>query len=152
MQDFSLQPPIGANRKIKRVGRGAASGHGTTSCRGNKGQQSRSGGKVYSGFEGGQMPLYRRLAHRGFCNDPFRNDYQIVNLGDIAGRYSDGETVDAASLLAKGLVKSATLPVKVLGDGEFARKLSFAVDKLSAKARATIEKAGGSVSEPKAAE
>jgi large subunit ribosomal protein L15 len=144
MSDFNLHAPEGANKKKRIVGRGQGSGLGTTAGRGNKGQQSRSGGKTYVGFEGGQMPLYRRLAHRGFSNYPFKKDVQIVNLGEIEKRYADGETVDVASLVKKGLVKGA-VPVKVLGDGEFTKKLSFKVDAISASAKEKIEKAGGSV-------
>jgi large subunit ribosomal protein L15 len=144
MSDFNLHAPEGANKKKRIVGRGQGSGLGTTAGRGNKGQQSRSGGKTYVGFEGGQMPLYRRLAHRGFSNYPFKKEFQIVNLGEIGKRYADGETVDAASLVKKGLVKGAT-PVKVLGDGEFTKKLTFKVEAISASAKAKIEKAGGSV-------
>jgi large subunit ribosomal protein L15 len=144
MSDFNLHAPEGANKKKRIVGRGQGSGLGTTAGRGNKGQQSRSGGKTYVGFEGGQMPLYRRLAHRGFSNYPFKKEVQIVNLGEIEKRYADGETVDVASLVKKGLVKGA-VPVKVLGDGEFTKKLSFKVDAISASAKEKIEKAGGSV-------
>jgi large subunit ribosomal protein L15 len=144
MSDFNLHAPEGANKKKKIVGRGQGSGLGTTAGRGNKGQQSRSGGKTYVGFEGGQMPLYRRLAHRGFSNYPFRKEFQVVNLGEIGKRYADGETVDAASLVQKGLVKGAA-PVKVLGDGEFTKKLTFKVEAISASAKEKIEKAGGSV-------
>ncbi|GAB1483467.1 50S ribosomal protein L15 [Treponema sp.] len=144
MSDFNLRAPEGANKKKRIVGRGQGSGRGTTAGRGNKGQQSRSGGKTYVGFEGGQMPLYRRLAHRGFSNYPFRKDFQIVNLGEINKRYADGDTVDTATLIQKGLVKGS-MPVKILGNGEFAKKLSFKVDKVSASAKEKIEKAGGSV-------
>jgi large subunit ribosomal protein L15 len=147
MSDFELRAPEGANKKKRIVGRGQGSGRGTTAGKGNKGQQSRSGGKTYVGFEGGQMPLYRRIAQRGFSNYPFKKSFQIVNLGEINKRYTDGETVDAASLVVKGLVKGA-LPVKILGDGEFTKKLSFKVDAISATAKEKIEKAGGSVAEP----
>jgi len=144
MSDFNLRAPEGANKRKRIVGRGQGSGRGTTAGKGNKGQQSRSGGKTYVGFEGGQMPLYRRLAHRGFSNYPFRKDFQIVNLGEINKRFADGDTVDTASLIQKGLVKGA-MPVKILGNGEFAKKLSFKVDAMSASAKEKIEKAGGSV-------
>ncbi len=144
MSDFNLRAPEGANKKKKIVGRGQGSGLGTTAGRGNKGQQSRSGGKTYVGFEGGQMPLYRRLAHRGFSNYPFRKEFQVVNLGEIGKRYADGETVDAASLVQKGLVKGASA-VKILGDGEFTKKLTFKVEAISASAKEKIEKAGGTV-------
>jgi large subunit ribosomal protein L15 len=144
MHDFDLHAPEGANKRKRIIGRGQGSGRGTTAGKGNKGQQSRSGGKTYIGFEGGQMPLYRRLAHRGFSNYPFKKVFQIVNLGEIEKRYADGETVDIASLTAKGLVKDAD-PVKILGTGELARKLSFKVAAVSASAKEKIEKAGGFV-------
>jgi large subunit ribosomal protein L15 len=146
MSDFTLKAPQGANKKRKIVGRGAGSGHGTTACRGNKGQQSRSGGKVYTGFEGGQMPLYRRLAHRGFTNY-FSKEFEIVNLRDIDTRYSDGESVNAETLAQKGLVKHADADVKVLGVGDLKKKLSFDVAKISGSAKEKIGKAGGTIVE-----
>ena len=94
MSDFVLSAPQGANKNTKRVGRGTGSGLGSTAGRGNKGQQSRSGGKVYVGFEGGQMPLYRRIAQRGFSNYPFKKEYAIFNLKDLEAKYADGETVN----------------------------------------------------------
>lgn len=142
MHDFNLHAPAGANRKKRIVGRGQGSGRGTTAGKGNKGQKARSGGKTYVGFEGGQMPLYRRLAQRGFSNHPFKKEYQVVNLRDIETRYEDGETVDAASLAAKGLIKKAA-PVKILGDGELTKKLKCTVKAISASAKEKIEKAGG---------
>ncbi|MDR1956926.1 MAG: 50S ribosomal protein L15 [Treponema sp.] len=154
MQDFDLHAPAGANKQRRILGRGQGSGRGTTAGKGNKGQQSRSGGKTYVGFEGGQMPLYRRIARRGFSNYPFKKEFQIVNLGEIGRRYEDGETVDAASLIRKGLVKGSvrdgavkriTAPVKVLGDGPFRKKLTFNVGSMSNKAREKIEKAGGTL-------
>jgi large subunit ribosomal protein L15 len=145
MGDFELHAPIGANRKKRIVGRGQGSGSGTTAGRGNKGQQSRSGGHTYVGFEGGQMPLYRRLAQRGFSNYPFRVEYETVNLRDIEAKFADGDTVNADSLAAKGLIKKASLPVKVLAVGSLTKKLSVKVDKVSAAAKEKIEKAGGSV-------
>ena len=146
MSDFLLHAPEGANKKPKRVGRGSSSGLGTTAGKGNKGQQSRSGKAVpYVGFEGGQMPLYRRIAHRGFSNYPFKKEYAIVNVSDLEVKFNAGETVDAASLKAKGLVKSSRKLVKILGDGELTKSLTVDVDKVSASAKAKIEKAGGSV-------
>jgi large subunit ribosomal protein L15 len=145
MHDFNLHAPEGANKKKRIIGRGQGSGRGTTAGRGNKGQKARSGGKTYVGFEGGQMPLYRRLAQRGFSNYPFRKEVQIVNLGDIEKRYEASETVDAASLARKGLIKGSD-PVKVLGNGEISKNLTFKVSAVSASAREKIEKAGGSVS------
>ncbi len=146
MSDFNLYAPEGANKKKRIVGRGSSSGRGTTAGRGNKGQQSRSGGKVYVGFEGGQMPLYRRIAKRGFSNYLFRKDYEVFNLSEIETRFAAGETVSVETLIAKGLLKKVSL-VKVLGDGELTKKLTVSVDKVSASAKAKIEKAGGTVVE-----
>jgi len=142
--DFDLHAPKGANKRKRIVGRGQGSGRGTTAGKGNKGQKSRSGGKTYIGFEGGQMPLYRRLAHRGFSNQPFKKEWQIVNLGEIQKRFEESETVDHASLFKKGLVKNSS-PVKILAMGEFTKKLSFKVAAVSASAKEKIEKAGGDV-------
>lgn len=148
MSDFNLHPPAGATHRKKIVGRGQGSGLGTTAGKGNKGQQSRSGGKTYPGFEGGQMPLYRRLAHRGFNNKNFAVDFQIVNLDDVEQRFEAGEVVDGVSLAVKGLVRKAELPVKILGQGTLSKALSFVVDKVSASAKAKIEGAGGKVELP----
>jgi large subunit ribosomal protein L15 len=150
MADFNLHAPEGANKKPRRVGRGQGSGLGTTAGRGNKGQQSRSGGKSYPGFEGGQMPLYRRLPMRGFSNARFRKEWQVVNLTDVEARFEAGEIVDGASLVARRLVKKAEALVKILGEGELSKALTFQVDKVSASARAKIEKAGGKVETPSA--
>ncbi len=147
MSDYMLHAPEGANKRKRIVGRGQGSGLGTTAGKGNKGQQSRSGGKTYPGFEGGQMPLYRRLPHRGFTNI-FKKDWQVVNLCDIDGRYEAGEIVDGASLLVKGLVKKASGLIKILGNGELSVGLTFQVDKVSAPAKAKIENAGGKVETP----
>ena len=149
--DFNLHAPEGANKRRRIVGRGQGSGRGTTAGKGSKGQKSRSGGKTYVGFEGGQMPLYRRLAHRGFSNYPFKQAFQIVNLGEIDKRYSDGETVDETSLFDRGLIKgskksglfSAVRPVKILGDGELTRKLVFNIGAISVSAKDKIVKSGG---------
>jgi large subunit ribosomal protein L15 len=140
--DFNLHAPVGANKRKRIIGRGQGSGRGTTAGKGNKGQKARSGGKTYVGFEGGQMPLYRRLAHRGFSNYPFRKEWQIVNLGEIEKRFEAGETVDLASLHKKGLVKGVE-PIKILAMGDFSKKLSFKVAAVSASAKEKIEKAGG---------
>lgn len=141
-----LSAPRGANKKPKRVGRGSSSGLGTTAGRGNKGQQSRSGGKVYVGGEGGQMPLYRRVAIRGFSNYPFKKEYVCINVDQLEAKFADGETIDKASLAEKGFIskKSASL-VKILGNGEVTKKFTVAVDKVSESAKAKIEKAGGTV-------
>ena len=150
-QDFNLHAPAGANKRKKVLGRGQGSGRGTTAGKGNKGQKARSGGKTYPGFEGGQMPLYRRLAHRGFSNYPFKKTFQIVNLGEIDTRYEEGETVDELSLFNKGLIKgrqkkrsfSPDFPVKILGNGDLTKKLIFMIGKVSGSAREKIEKSGG---------
>jgi large subunit ribosomal protein L15 len=142
--DFNLHAPEGANKRKKILGRGQGSGKGTTSGKGHKGQKARSGGKTYVGFEGGQMPLYRRLAQRGFSNYPFKQEWQVVNLGEIDKRFEAGETVDFASLLKKGMIVK-NLPLKILANGEISKKLSFKVDAASASAIAKIEKTGGDI-------
>ncbi|HPY52701.1 MAG TPA: 50S ribosomal protein L15 [Treponemataceae bacterium] len=145
MSDFTLKAPLGANKAKKKVGRGSGSGLGTTAGRGNKGQQSRSGGGTYVGFEGGQMPLYRRIAIRGFSNYPFKKEYALFNLRDLEAKYENGETVSKETLIKKGLLKKAGVLVKVLGDGELTKKLTVNVDKVSASAKEKIEKIGGTV-------
>ena len=142
--DFNLHAPEGANKRKRKLGRGQGSGRGTTSGKGHKGQKARSGGKTYVGFEGGQMSLYRRLAQRGFSNHPFKQEWQIVNLGEIEKRYEAGEMVDFASLKKKRLIKKP-LPVKILSIGDISKNLSFKVDAASASAIAKIEKAGGNI-------
>ena len=142
-----LSAPQGANKKPKRVGRGSSSGLGSTAGKGNKGQQSRTGkGTPYVGFEGGQMPLYRRIARKGFSNYPFKKEYACINIDQLEAKFEDGATVDKASLAAKGFisVKSAIL-VKILGNGDLTKKLTVIVDKVSESAKAKIEKAGGTV-------
>lgn len=145
MSDFTLKAPVGANKAKKKVGRGSGSGLGTTAGRGNKGQQSRSGGRTYVGFEGGQMPLYRRIAIRGFSNYPFKKEYALFNLRDLEAKYENDETVSKETLIKKGLLKKAGILVKVLGDGELTKKLTVNVDKVSASAKEKIEKIGGTV-------
>jgi len=142
--DFNLHAPVGANKKKKILGRGQGTGKGTTAGKGNKGQKARSGGKTYVGFEGGQMPLYRRLAQRGFSNYPFKKEWQIVNLGEIEKRFEAGETVNLASLHEKGLVKGVE-PIKILAMGDFSKKLKFEAAAVSASAKEKIEKAGGEI-------
>jgi large subunit ribosomal protein L15 len=150
MADFNLHAPEGAHKKKRIVGRGDSSGSGGTAGRGNKGQQSRSGGKTYPGFEGGQMPLYRRLPSRGFSNYTFRKEYQIVNLRDIEGKFQAGDTVDTVSLFMKRLVRKPELPVKILGEGQISVALTVSVDAVSSSAKAKIEAAGGKVEVPAA--
>ena len=158
MADFTLTAPQGANKKPKRVGRGSSSGLGSTAGKGNKGQQSRSGKTgPYVGFEGGQMPLYRRIAHRGFSNYPFKKEYVCINLVELEAKFADGETVNKDTLKAKGMVGKVVDGIKILGNGDLTKKLTVEVSKVSASAKAKIEKAGGSVkvladSEKKSAE
>lgn len=141
-----LHAPQGANRPKRRVGRGSSSGLGSTAGKGNKGQQSRSGSAVpYVGFEGGQMPLYRRIARRGFSNARFKKEFSIFNLKQLEEKYADGETVNRESLKAKGLLSKNKTLIKILGDGDITKKLNIDVDKVSASAKEKIEKVGGSV-------
>lgn len=146
MHDFNLHAPKGANKRKRIVGRGQGSGRGGTAGKGNKGQQSRSGGKTYLGFEGGQMPLYRRIAHRGFSNYPFKEVCEVINLSDLDKRYEAGETVDVPSLYLKGLIRTSN-QVKILGGGDITKALTINVAKISASAKEKIVKAGGNVSE-----
>lgn len=137
-----LSPSSGATRKRKRVGRGQGSGTGKTAGRGENGQNSRSGGRVHPRFEGGQMPLIRRIPKRGFKSIN-RVEYQVVNVRDL--EKVEGE-VSPATLRAAGLIRSLKKPVKILGQGEIAKKISISAHKFSASAQAKIEAAGGSVS------
>jgi large subunit ribosomal protein L15 len=138
----NLKPPKGANRKRKRVGRGPGSGLGKTAGRGSKGAQSRSGYKQKRGFEGGQMPLHRRLPKRGFHN-PFRVEYAVVNLDDLAARFAAGAVVTPDVLRAERLVTTRQ-PIKVLARGEIAIALTVKAHKFSGKAAEKIAAAGGS--------
>lgn len=147
MEEPKIRKPRGLKKK-KMLGRGVGSGHGKTAGKGTKGQKARSGGGVRPGFEGGQMPLFRRVARRGFSNEPFKKVYEVLNVSDL-NRFSDGETVHRESLKARGLLKKGGLPVKILGDGELTKKLSVSVDKISATAREKILAAGGEVVEAK---
>jgi large subunit ribosomal protein L15 len=146
MHDFDLHAPAGANKRKRIIGRGQGSGRGTTAGKGNKGQQSRSGGKTYLGFEGGQMPLYRRLAHRGFSNYPFKKVYDVVNVHDIDRCFEDGATVDLYALKSAGLVKGKGL-VKILGEGSITKKIDCKISSISASAKEKIVRAGGAVLE-----
>lgn len=145
MKLHNLSNNPGAKKRRKRVGCGEGSGHGKTSGRGHKGMKARSGGGVRPGFEGGQMPLYRKLPHRGFNNYKFRVEYATVNLRDLE---SVGQSeVDSVSLFAAGLIRKSDLLVKILGDGELTKALTVSAHKFSASAKAKIEKAGGKVIE-----
>jgi len=138
-----LRPSDGSTKNKKRVGRGPGSGLGKTSGRGHKGQNSRSGSKSTRGFEGGQMPLQRRLPKFGFTNI-FKKQYTIVNLSDLIG-VEAGAIVDSELLYNAGIIKKRTVNVKVLGNGEIKQSLTVKVDKVSAGAQKKIEAAGGKV-------
>ena len=144
MNLHTLKPRPGAKHRIKRLGHGESSGKGKTSGKGHKGQKARSGGSIRLGFEGGQMPLIRRLPKRGFNNAAFKKNYAIVNLADL-NQFEDGTTIDEATLLEAKLIRGNYYGVKVLADGDLSRKLTVSVDKVSAAAREKIEKAGGAV-------
>lgn len=141
MRLHDLKPCEGAKKKAKRLGRGESSGLGKTSGKGHKGQKARSGGGVRIGFEGGQMPLQRRLPKRGFTNI-FKKVYSLVNLKDLA-RFEAGSVVDAEALVACGLIRNNNFPVKLLAQGELDRALTVKVQAASGAAVAAIEKAGG---------
>jgi large subunit ribosomal protein L15 len=145
MELNNLKPKKGARHAKKRVGRGPGSGHGKTAGKGEKGQKSRSGFSRMLGFEGGQMPLHRRLPKRGFTNI-FKKEYSVVNLGDL-DRFDNGATVDEASLRKVGLVKGASAGVKILGNGDLTRKLTVVATKFSKSAKEKIEAKGGSCQE-----
>jgi large subunit ribosomal protein L15 len=142
---FELKAPKGANKNKKVLGRGHGAGTGKTSGRGHKGQNSRSGGNVRPGFEGGQMPLYRRVAARGFSNYMFKKSYVPVNLFLLEKNYSDGEVVSLVTLVEKGLIKKSEKNIKILGNGELSKKLEVQIEKVSAGAVEKIEKAGGKI-------
>ncbi len=145
MRLHDLKPRPGAKHRKKRLGRGESSGLGKTSGKGHKGQKARSGASIRPGFEGGQMPLNRRLPKKGFSNFQFRVNYAVLNVDDLNDRFEDGATVNEASLREAGLVRGVFDGVKILGDGELKRKLTVDVSKLSATAKEKIEKAGGTV-------
>lgn len=138
-----LAPAEGSKKKRKRVGRGPGSGHGKTSCRGHKGQNARSGGGTPPGFEGGQMPLQRRVPKRGFTNI-FKKHYNIINVRDL-NRFEPDSSLDKESLIAAGLVKRKRDDVKLLGDGDISHAVVIKVSKASQIARQKIEAAGGKI-------
>ncbi|MCB2180733.1 MAG: 50S ribosomal protein L15 [Desulfobulbaceae bacterium] len=139
----NLSPQKGSRKPKKRLGRGHGTGHGKTSGRGHKGFKARSGSGIKPGFEGGQMPLQRRLPKRGF-NNIFRKDIAVVNVRDLE-KFDAGSKIDRESLIAAGLVKSKYNHIKILGEGELTKNLTVAVDKVSDGARKKIETAGGTV-------
>jgi large subunit ribosomal protein L15 len=142
MRLHDLKPRPGAKHRRKRLGQGESSGHGKTSGRGGKGQTARSGSSIRIGFEGGQMPLIRRIPKRGFNNKQFAVRYIPVNL-DVLNSFEDGATVDEAVLRDRGLANGREKRLKILGDGELTRKLTVKAHAFSAAARAKIEKLGG---------
>jgi large subunit ribosomal protein L15 len=145
MELNNLKPKKGARHAKKRIGRGPGSGHGKTASRGEKGQKSRSGFSRSLGFEGGQMPLHRRLPKRGFTNI-FKKEHAIVNVSDLE-RFENGMTVDEEALRKAGLIKGQNDGIKVLGDGKLTKKLTVHAAKFSASARKQIEAAGGTCQE-----
>jgi large subunit ribosomal protein L15 len=143
MKLSELKPPEGSRKKRKRVGRGDGSGHGGTSCRGSKGQNARSGGGVKPGFEGGQMPLTRRLPKRGFRNR-FRKEIITVNIEKLR-QFQEGSVIDPDILLQNGIIKRKGDGVKILGTGDIGYPLTVKVNSISRGAREKIEASGGSV-------
>lgn len=143
MRLHNLSNVKGAVHRRKRVGCGEGGGHGKTSGRGGKGQTARSGGGIRIGFEGGQMPLFRKLPRRGFNNKNFKTYYETVNLGELARLDESVKEVNRELLAAAGLVRMNSNPLKVLGEGELSRALKISAEKFSASAKEKIEKAGG---------
>ena len=144
MRLHNLRPRPGARHRVKRLGCGESSGHGKTSGKGHKGQKARSGGSIRLGFEGGQMPLIRRLPKRGFNNAAFHKRYAIVNLDDL-NQFEPGTVVNEQLLRGANLVRGHFAGIKILGDGELKPSLKVEADKVSVTAREKIEKAGGTI-------
>ena len=144
MRLHDVKPVPGSVKRRKRVGCGESSGHGKTSTRGNKGQRARSGAGIRIGFEGGQMPLHRRLPKKGFSNAGFKDKAAVVNLWQLEA-FAEGSEINEAMLRDSGLVRGKVDAVKILGEGELSKKLIVFIDRISASAKEKIEKAGGSV-------
>jgi len=142
MRLHDLKPRPGAKHRVKRLGQGESSGHGKTSGRGGKGQTARSGSSIRIGFEGGQMPLIRRIPKRGFNNTRFATQFIAVNVGEL-NKFEDGAKVDEAALRAVGLANGRADGVKILGDGELTKKLTVSASAFSASAKTKIEAKGG---------
>ncbi len=147
MMIHEITEKVGRHRARKRIGRGRGSGHGKTSGRGHKGAASRAGWSRRPGYEGGQMPLIRRMPKRGFTNVQFRRLFALVNVKTLERCCANGADVDARSLSERGAVRDAKLPLKILGEGELTKKLTVTAAKFSASAKAKIEAAGGTVVE-----
>jgi large subunit ribosomal protein L15 len=143
MELYELAPEKGQRKNKKRVGRGVASGNGNTAGRGSKGQNARSGGGVRPGYEGGQMPIHRRLPKRGFKN-PFKKIFAIINVKDL-NRFEKDAIIDETALVKSGLVKGDRDGIKLLGNGEISVPLTLKIDKVSESARQKIEAAGGKI-------
>ncbi|MGV3658962.1 MAG: 50S ribosomal protein L15 [Prosthecobacter sp.] len=143
LQDVKPRP--GAKKRRKRIGCGESSGHGKTSCKGNKGQMARAGRGIRPGFEGGQMPMHRRLPKKGFNNALFQDKIEVVNVGELNDAFQDGAVINEAALRESGLVSRTCDAIKILGTGELSRKLTIEGATVSAAAREKIEKAGGSI-------
>ena len=141
MKLHELEKNIGATHAKKRVGRGSGSGLGKTSGRGQKGQKARSGGSINPVFEGGQLPLYRRLPKRGFTNDKFRTRYAVINLNEL-NRFEEGTVVTPALLKETGIIKKQLAGIKVLGTGKLEKKLTIQANKFSASALEKIQESG----------
>ena len=144
MKLHELKPNEGSVQTRKRIGRGPGSGLGKTSGKGHKGQNARSGGGVRPGFEGGQLPLFRRLPKRGFNNYEFRTEYAVVNVGDL-NDFKDGSVIELKNLKESGLVKKEKDGIKILGSGELTKKLTVKANKFSSTAKEKIENAGGKI-------
>lgn len=140
----NLKPRPGSKHRVKRLGCGESSGHGKTSGKGHKGQKARSGGSIRLGFEGGQMPLIRRIPKRGFNNAEFKVQFAVVNL-DSLNVFENGAVVDEKALLDAGLIRRPYEKVKILGGGELKKKLTITADHASATAKTAIEKSGGTL-------
>ena len=142
MKLHELQPAYGSVKDVKRIGRGHGSGNGKTAGKGHKGQKARSGGSIRPGFEGGQMPLQRRMPKRGF-NNIFAKEYAAVNISELEKRFESGAVIDAAALIESGAIKDAKDGVKILGNGELTKSLTVKAATFTAAAQEKIEKAGG---------
>ncbi|MBN2552166.1 MAG: 50S ribosomal protein L15 [Spirochaetales bacterium] len=148
---MNIVKPKGATTSPKVLGRGTGTGKGCTAGKGTKGQNSRAGGGTRLGFEGGQMPLFRRVARRGFSNYPFKKKFVTLKVGDLAV-FKDGDTVNRETLAAAGLISNRTqgskIPIKILGNGKVGKKLAVAVDKVTSGAAEKIQAAGGTITPP----